>query len=99
MVNILGAIATVYGVYGALAVLMQAHKMLIRHESCDMSLAYMASYVGGYAVWLPYGVLAHSFPLIIADSVGLICGIVTVAVAVSLRGSCQPVMQPGKRIS
>lgn len=89
MVNILGAIATVYGVYGALAILMQAHKMLIRHESCDMSLGYMASYVGGYAIWLPYGILAHSFPLIIANSVGLVCGIITLIVAVTYRGVCQ----------
>jgi uncharacterized protein with PQ loop repeat len=91
MVNILGAVATVYGVYGALSVLMQARKMLVKHESCDMSLFYMTSYVGGYAVWLPYGLLAHSFPLIIADSVGLACGVFTLAVAVTLRGACQPV--------
>jgi uncharacterized protein with PQ loop repeat len=85
VVNILGAVATVYGVYGALAILMQAHKMLVKRESRDMSLAYMASYVGGYAVWLPYGVLSHSFPLIIADSVGLVCGTFTVIIAVVLR--------------
>lgn len=91
--QVLGAIATVYGVYGALAILMQAHKMLVMHESCDMSLPYMASYVGGYAIWLPYGVLAHSLPLVISDSVGLICGLVTVAVALSLRGACQPVVR------
>lgn len=93
MVNFIGAVAAVYGVYGALAILMQARKMLVKHESCDMSLGYMASYVGGYAVWLPYGVLDHSFPLIIADSVGLICGIFTVVIAVRLRGAChqQPV--------
>jgi uncharacterized protein with PQ loop repeat len=89
MVNIVGAIAAVYGVYGALAILMQDHKMLIRHESCDMSLPYMASYVGGYAIWLLYGVLAHSLPLIIADSIGLICGVITLIIAVSLRGNCE----------
>lgn len=89
MVNILGAVAAVYGVYGALAILMQARKMLVKHESCDISLPYMSSYVGGYAVWLPYGLLAHSFPLIIADSVGLACGVSTLAIAVSLRGACQ----------
>ncbi len=96
MVNILGAIAAVYGVYGALAILMQAHKMLIKHESCDISLPYMSSYVGGYAVWLPYGFLARSFPLIIADSVGLICGVFTLVIAVTLRGpACKPVKTKG----
>jgi uncharacterized protein with PQ loop repeat len=90
MVSILGAIAAVYGVYGALAILMQAHKMLIKHESCDISLPYMASYTGGYAIWLLYGVLARSFPLIIADSVGLVCGVFTLVVAVTYRGVCKP---------
>jgi uncharacterized protein with PQ loop repeat len=88
MVSILGAVATVYGVYGALAILMQARKMRVKHESCDISLPYMSSYVTGYGIWLPYGVLAHSFPLIITDSVGLVCGIITLAVAVTLRGGC-----------
>lgn len=91
MVNILGTLATIYGLFGALSILMQARKMVLRHESCDVSLTYMATYVGGYFIWLPYGILAHSFPLVIVDSVGLVCGSITLACTLLLRGTCQPV--------
>ena len=47
----------------------------------------LASYPGGYAVWLDYGLSTGSIPLIVADAVGLLCAGLTLAVALSLRGS------------
>jgi hypothetical protein len=47
----------------------------------------LASYVGGYAIWLIYGLSTGSLPLIVVDTVGLLCGGLTLAVALSLRGS------------
>ena len=46
-----------------------------------------ASYAGGYAIWLTYGLSTGSIPLIVADAVGLLCAGLTLAVALSLRGS------------
>ena len=48
---------------------------------------FLASYVGGYAIWLAYGLSTGSIPLIVVDTVGLLCGGLTLAVALSLRGS------------
>jgi uncharacterized protein with PQ loop repeat len=86
----LGTAATVYGVLGALKSLLQAQQMLARRTSGDVSARFLASYAGGYAIWLAYGVSTGSLPLIVVDAVGLLCAGLTLAVALSLRGSSMP---------
>jgi uncharacterized protein with PQ loop repeat len=83
----LGTAATVYGVLAALKTLLQTRQMLIRRTSRAVSARFLASYAGGYAVWLTYGLSTGSLPLIVVDTVGLLCGGLTLAVALSLRGS------------
>jgi len=83
----LGTVATVYGVLGALKSLLQTRQMLARRTSGDVSAGFLASYAGGYAIWLAYGLSTGSLPLIVVDTVGLLCGGLTLAVALSLRGS------------
>ena len=83
----LGTAATVYGVLAALKSLLQTRQMLARRTSGDVSALFLASYVGGYAIWLAYGLSTGSTPLIVVDTVGLLCGALTLAVALSLRGS------------
>jgi uncharacterized protein with PQ loop repeat len=83
----LGTVATVYGVLGALKSLLQARQMLARRTSGDVSAGFLASYAGGYAIWLAYGLSTGSLPLVVVDTVGLLCAGLTLAVALSLRGS------------
>jgi uncharacterized protein with PQ loop repeat len=83
----LGTAATVYGMLGALKSLLQARQMLARRTSREVSARFLASYAGGYAIWLAYGLSTGSLPLVIVDTVGLLCGGLTLAVALSLRGS------------
>jgi len=83
----LGIAATVYGVLAALKTLLQTRQMLTRRTSRAVSARFLASYTGGYAVWLTYGLSTGSLPLIVVDTVGLLCGGLTLAVALSLRGS------------
>ena len=85
--QLLGILATAYGVFAALAALLQARQMLTRRASCDVSARFFAAYAGGYAIWLLYGLSVGNVPLIVVDSVGLLCGGLTLAVALSLRGS------------
>jgi hypothetical protein len=85
--QLLGLAATAYGVVAALAALLQARQMLARGASCEISARFFAAYVGGYALWLLYGASIGSVPLIVVDTVGLLCGGLTLAVALSLRGS------------
>ena len=83
----LGTAATAYGVLGALKSLLQARQMLTRRSSREVSARFLASYAGGYAIWLAYGLSTGSLPLIVVDTVGLLCAGLTLAVALSLRGS------------
>jgi uncharacterized protein with PQ loop repeat len=87
MASALGVVAITYGVAAALAVLLQARQMLNRGASCDVSARFLATYAGGYAVWLLYGLSVRNGPIVIVDAVGLVCGLITLAVALRLRGS------------
>ena len=85
--QLFGTSATVYGVLGALKTLLQTRKMLARRSSREVSAGFLASYAGGYAIWLAYGLSAGSLPLIVVDTVGLLSGGLTLVVALTLRGS------------
>ena len=93
MSSVLAAVAIVYGVGAALSVLLQAQQMLARNGSCDVSARFLTAYVGGYAIWLLYGLSLRDappivvVPIIVVDALGLVCGAITLAVALSLRGS------------
>ena len=85
--QLVGTAATTYGVLGALKTLLQTRRMLARRASREVSALFLASYTGGYAIWLAYGLSTGSVPLIVVDTVGLLCGGLTLAVALSLRSS------------
>ena len=85
--DVMGTAATLYGVGAAAAALLQARQTVRRKRSCDVSARFFASYVGGYAIWLLYGVSIASMPLILVDLVGLLCGGFTLAITLALRGS------------
>lgn len=86
-IRALGAVATAYGLGGALSVLLQARQMYVRGTSCDVSARFLAVYVGGFAVWLLYGLGIGSVPIILVHAVGLLCGTVTLSVLLWLRTS------------
>lgn len=85
--DLMGMVATLYGVGAAGAVLLQARQIVRRRSSCDVSARFFATYAGGYAVWLLYGLSIGSLPLILVDAAGLACGLLTLAVTLRMRGS------------
>jgi uncharacterized protein with PQ loop repeat len=89
--QLLAAAATVYGIVGGLSVLEQARQMRDRGSSCDVSLRFLATYVGGYAIWLLYGMSMQSVPIVAVNAVGLVSGAVTLSVALKLR---RPPLRP-----
>jgi Sugar efflux transporter for intercellular exchange len=84
---VLVLLVTAYGVGAAGAGLLQARRLLERRRSCDVSALFLALYAGGYALWLAYGVSIGSPPLVIVDGIGVFCATLTLAIALSLRGS------------
>jgi hypothetical protein len=59
--------------------------MHARGTSGDVSARFFAVYVGGFVVWLLYGLGTGDVPIIVVHAVGLVCGTVTLAVALRLR--------------
>ena len=94
--QLLGAAATLYGLGGALSVLLQARQMHVRGTSGDVSVRFLAVYVGGFAVWLLYGLGIGDVPDIVVHAVGLLCGTVTLAVALRLRRPPLSLRRPGR---
>jgi uncharacterized protein with PQ loop repeat len=88
--ELLGILATVYGLGGSLSILLQARQILARRASGDVSLRFLTLYVGGYAVWLLYGLSLASLPMIVVHSLGLACGAVTLTVATRFREPSGP---------
>lgn len=90
--DLMAMIATLYGVGAAGTVLLQAHQIARRRSSCDVSARFFATYAGGYAIWLLYGLSIGSLPIILVHAVGLLCGTLTLVVTLRMRGS---LLRPG----
>src|SRR5918998_6723453 len=85
--DLLAMVATSYGVGAAGAALLQARQIVRNKSSCDVSARFFATYAGGYAIWLLYGLSIGSLPLILVDAAGLLCGTLTLAITLRMRGS------------
>lgn len=81
MIAFLAVVTTIYGTAGSAAVLLQARTMITRRHSGDVSLRFLAVYVGGYGLYLAYGLAIRNMSLVISDAAGLACGGFTLAVA------------------
>jgi len=92
--QILATAATLYGIGGALSILLQARQMRARGASGDVSLRFLATYVGGYGIWLLYGISVQSVPIVLVHALGLMTGTVTLTVALKLRS---PLRRPAGR--
>ena len=58
--ELLGTVATAYGLGAAGAALLQARQIRRRGSSGDVSARFFATYAGGRAVWLLYGISIES---------------------------------------
>ena len=85
--QLLGTIAGLYGFAAACTVLLQARQVLATGSSCQVSARFFTSYVGGYGIWLLYGLSIGNTPIIVVHAVGLLCGATTLCVTLAARGS------------
>jgi uncharacterized protein with PQ loop repeat len=85
--DLLATIATLYGIGAAGTVLLQARQIARRGSSCDVSACFFASYAGGYLIWLLYGLSIRSLPIVVVHAIGLVCGTLTLATTLAVRGS------------
>jgi uncharacterized protein with PQ loop repeat len=73
-----------YGIAGCFSSLLQAAALVRTGSAREISIPFIAILTGGHAIWLAYGVGIMNLPLIVTDSIGLCCGLVTWITAVRL---------------
>jgi uncharacterized protein with PQ loop repeat len=81
----LGLVAAGWGAVMALSPIMQIRRMIRLRSSRDVSIGYLLVIVVGFAIWIAYGIVIRRPALIVPNTLALIVGVGTIAVAVHLR--------------
>ena len=74
-----------YGVAMALAPLLQLRRMRVIRSSRDVSLAYLAVLLTGFALYLWYGISIGNRVLIVTNAVSILATATTLSVGLALR--------------
>jgi MtN3 and saliva related transmembrane protein len=83
--TLLALIATAYGASAAASWLLEAARLHRSGRADEISLTFLGVLLGGYLVWLLYGISARDAPLIITDAVGLAASTITLSIAARLQ--------------
>ncbi|MGI8658653.1 MAG: SemiSWEET family sugar transporter [Candidatus Limnocylindria bacterium] len=89
MTDTLGLVAASWGVLMAVSPMLQIRRMLDRRSSADVSIAYLAVLEVGFTLWIAYGISLRNAAIAVPNSVALVTGAVTIAIAIRYRN--QPV--------
>jgi MtN3 and saliva related transmembrane protein len=81
LVTVLGIGAASWGIVMALSPVLQIRRILTRRSSEDVSIGYFLVLVGGFALWLAYGLAIGDPVLVIPNSVAFFVGAATIAIA------------------
>ena len=80
----LAVAAAAWGVLMGISPLLQIRRMLRQRSSRDVSIGYFAILMVGFLLWVSYGIAARNLALIVPNTVALLIGAGTIAVAVRL---------------
>jgi uncharacterized protein with PQ loop repeat len=81
----LAVAAATWGVLMGISPLLQIRRMLRQRSSRDVSVGYFAILLAGFGLWISYGIAARNLALIVPNTVALLIGASTVAIALRLR--------------
>jgi uncharacterized protein with PQ loop repeat len=83
----LAVAAAAWGVLMGVSPVLQIRRMLRRRSSRDVSIGYFSILLVGFGLWISYGIAARNLALIVPNTVALLIGISTIAIALRLRTS------------
>ena len=90
----LAVAAASWGVLMALSPELQIRRMLRKRSSADVSTGYFVVLLIGFLLWICYGIAARNLAVIVPNSVALLTGASTIAVALRLRRVTRSERQP-----
>jgi MtN3 and saliva related transmembrane protein len=82
----LAVAAAAWGVLMGVSPLLQIRRMLRQRSSRDVSVGYFSILLVGFLLWISYGIASGNLALIVPNSVALLIGVNTIAIALRLRG-------------
>ena len=85
LVTVLAIAAASWGVLMGISPLLQIRQMLRLRSSRDVSVGYFIILLAGFGLWIGYGIAARNLALIVPNTVALLIGASTIAIAVRLR--------------
>jgi uncharacterized protein with PQ loop repeat len=71
IVQFLATTGTVFGLMGAVSLLLQARRLRRLGTACEISIPIRLLSLTGYTVWLAYGIAIRDVPLVVVDLAGL----------------------------
>ena len=81
----LAVAAAAWGVLMGISPILQIRRMLRQRSSRDVSVGYFTILLVGFGLWISYGIAARNLALIVPNTVALLIGVSTVAIALRLR--------------
>jgi MtN3 and saliva related transmembrane protein len=81
----LAVAAAAWGVLMGISPALQIRRMLRQRSSRDVSVGYFTILLVGFGLWISYGIAARNLALIVPNTVAMIIGAATIAIAVRLR--------------
>ena len=81
----LAVAAAAWGVLMGISPVLQIRRMLGQRSSRDVSVGYFSILLVGFGLWISYGIAARNLALIVPNTVALVIGASTVAIALRLR--------------
>jgi uncharacterized protein with PQ loop repeat len=81
----LAVAAAAWGVLMGISPVLQIRRMLRQRSSRDVSVGYFAILLVGFLLWIGYGIAARNLAFVVPNTVALLIGASTVAIALRLR--------------
>ena len=81
----LAVAASSWAVLMGIAPLLQIRRMLRQRSSRDVSVGYFSILLVGFLLWIGYGIASRNLALIVPNTVALLIGVSTIAIALRLR--------------
>jgi MtN3 and saliva related transmembrane protein len=81
----LAVAAAAWGVLMGVSPILQIRRMLRQRSSRDVSVAYFTVLLVGFGLWISYGIASRNAALVVPNSVALLIGAGTIAIALRLR--------------
>ncbi len=94
MSEILAVVTTIWGLVMALAPLLQLRVIIKNRDASGISTAWICILLIGFLLWLAYGLVNHTAPLIITNTVSASIAVaLLIAITVYRKKTAHPVVE------